>query len=90
MPGHQARYSPQEVASRGEAIYQRLRAKLEHSHKGDFVVMDIETGEYEVAREDLEATNRLLAKRPDAVLYGVRIGYATAYRLGGLFSAVPQ
>ena len=36
-------------------------------------MIDIETGEYEVDEDDLQATKRALAKRPEAVLYGVRI-----------------
>jgi hypothetical protein len=77
------RYSPSEVESRGEAIYaEQIRDKVEPQNKGRFLVVDIETGEYEVADEDLAATQRALAKRPDAVLYGLRIGYPTAYRLG--------
>jgi hypothetical protein len=47
------------------------------------VLIDVETGDYEIDREDLDATNRILARRPDAVLYGLRIGYPAAYRLGG-------
>ena len=43
----------------------------------------METGQYEIDEDDLNATQRALAKRPDAVLYGLRIGYPTAYRLGG-------
>jgi hypothetical protein len=39
--------------------------------------------------DDLVATKRALAKRPEAVLYGLRIGYPAAYRLGGHFT-VPQ
>ena len=49
----------------------------------------IETGDDEIDADDLAATKRALAKRPDAVLYGVRIGYPTAYRLGGC-CATPQ
>ena len=50
------------------------------------MVVDIETGDYEIDADDLAATKRALAKRPDAVLYGLRIGYPTAYRLGGSFA----
>lgn len=79
-----AKYSPEEVESRGEEIYERqIRAHVEAGNKGKFVVIDIETGEYEVDEDDLRATKRALAKRPDAVLYGLRIGYPTAYTLGG-------
>lgn len=82
------KYSPQEVESRGEAVYdQQIRAKVECGNRGKFVVIDIETGDFEIDRDDLAATKRLLQKRPDAVLYGVRIGYPTAYTLGGHVTA---
>jgi hypothetical protein len=79
-----ARYLPREVESRGEEIYeQQIREQVELGNKGKFVVIDIETGEFEVDEDDLQATKRMLAKRPEAVLYGLRIGYPTAYNLGG-------
>ena len=80
-------YTSKEVASRGEAIYrQQIRNKVEPKHKGKFLVIDIETGEYEMSSDDLIATKRLLAKHPDAVIYGLQIGFPTAYRIGGHFS----
>jgi hypothetical protein len=79
-----AHYTAEVVAARGEALYeQRIRPHVEATHRGKFVVVDIETGDYEIDADDLAATKRALAKRPDAVLYGLRIGYPTAYRLGG-------
>ena len=86
-----SKYSPAEVEVRGEAIYeQRLRGLLETGNKGKFVVIDIETAEYEIDQDDLQATKRALAKRPSAVLYGLRIGYPTAYTLGGHVVAQAQ
>ncbi len=86
-----AKYSPEEVATRGEAVYeQQIRAKVEAENKGKFLVVDIETGEYEIDEDDLSATKRALAKRPEAVLYGLRIGHPTAYRLGGHFTVGRQ
>ncbi len=82
-----ANYTPQEVAARGEAIYLRqIRDKLNPKHKGEFVVIDIETGEYEINADDVAATKRLLTNYPDAVIYGLRVGFSTAYRIGGGFS----
>ena len=79
-------YAPKEVESRGETIYGRkIRDKVETKHKGKFLVIDIETGEYEMNADDLVATKRLLAKQPDAVIYGLQIGSPTAYRIGGHF-----
>jgi hypothetical protein len=81
-----ANYTPEEVVSRGEAIYkEQIRDIVEAENKGKFVVIDIETGDYEIDVDDLRVTMRALAKRPAAILYGLRIGYPTAYRLGGRF-----
>ncbi len=85
-----ANYTPEEVVTKGEALYQQqIRAEVEDGNKGRFLVVDIETGEYEIAADDLLATKRLLAKRPNAVVYGLRIGFPTAYRLGGHFALEP-
>jgi len=88
------KYSAKEVVERGEAIYRdRIAGKFSAADRGKFVVIDIETGDYEVADDDLAATKRALAKRPDAVLYGLRIGYPAAYRLGirdaGSWNSIP-
>ena len=82
-------YTPSEVESRGEGIYDRqIRDKVELKHKGKFLVIDVETGEYEIDIDDLVATKRLLGKRPNAVIYGVRIGFPTAYRIGSCLGDV--
>ena len=84
-------YTSREVASRGEAIYRReIRDKVEPKHKGKFLVIDIETSEYEMNADDLVATKRLLAKHPNAVVYGLQIGFPTAYQIGGHFSVQTQ
>ena len=86
-----AQYSADEAARRGEAIYeQQIRPKVGGEHHGKFVVVDIETGAYEIDEDDLAATKRLLAKRPEAVLYGARIGHPTAYRIGGALMRWPR
>lgn len=78
-----AKYATDEVARRGRQLYeQRIRARVEDQHAGKFLVVDVTTGEYEVAEDDLQASDRALAKNPDAVLYGLRIGEPAAYRIG--------
>jgi hypothetical protein len=72
-----------EIAREGEAIYQRnIRREVESGNRGRFVVIDVLTGDFEIADEDLEASDRILERRPQAVLYGIRIGSPTAYRIG--------
>lgn len=71
------------IAAQGEALYQEnIREKVESTHKGKFLAVDIETGDYAIADEDLAATDHLLAKRPNATVYGLRIGFPAAYRIG--------
>ena len=49
-----ARYTPEEVAPRGEGLYeQHIRAQVEAENQGKFLVVDIETGAYEIDEDDL-------------------------------------
>lgn len=84
MPQHP--HSEDEIVRRGEEIYNReLRARVEPQHRGKFLVVDIETGDYEIDVRDILAEQRLRARRPSGAFYLVRIGSPTAYRLGGRF-----
>lgn len=83
--------SSEAIAARGEEIYQQqIRDKVDPKHKGKFLVLDIETGDYEIDAEDLVATDRLLAKHPNAIIYGVRVGFPAAYGIGFNFKAYTQ
>jgi hypothetical protein len=80
----QPRHSPEEFARRGEAFYQNdIRPVVEAGNKGKIVAIDIETGQYEVATDVIAATDRLLARLPDAQIWCVRIGYPAVHRIGG-------
>ena len=86
-----AKYTPEEVTSQGQTIYeQQIRDEIEPRNKGKFLVIDIETGVYEIDDDDLVATKRLLANCPNAVIYGLRIGFPTVYSIDGRFSVNAQ
>ena len=77
-------YRPGEVSARGEAIYrEKIRSLVEPQEHGKFVVIDVETGDYELHDNDATATKRLQKRRPEAVIYGLRVGYRAAYSFGG-------
>jgi hypothetical protein len=77
-----SRYSSSEIAERGQAFYDRaIRDKLDASARGKFLALDIDTGDYEIDADERSALKRVLAKRPDAALYLLRIGRSTAYHL---------
>ncbi|MDE2838005.1 MAG: hypothetical protein OXL97_10945 [Chloroflexota bacterium] len=75
--------SPKEIGVRGEAIYrEKIRPLVEPAETGKFVVIDVDSGDYEIDAEVLAASARLRERRPGAVSYGVRVGHSAAYSLG--------
>jgi hypothetical protein len=79
-------YTSQEIVQRGQALYeQEIRPKVEAENKGKYLIINVATGDYEMDADDLAASKRAKARFPDAPLFTMRIGYPTAYRLGGRF-----
>ena len=83
-----ARYSTEEIGKRGREWYaQSIRARVETQENiGKIISIDIGTGDYEIDEENLKAAQRLLARHPDAAIYGIRIGYNAVYALGGMLT----
>lgn len=78
------RYSLEEFARRGDAIYrEQIEPRLTSKDKGKFVAIDIETGEYAISRDSMMATKKLYARIPDAQPWMVRVGFEFVHRLGG-------
>ena len=79
--------SAEEIAARGKKIYEeKIRSQVEAAYHGDFVVIDVDSGDYEVDPKDIAASSRLRERRPGAVMLGLRVGFPAAYRLGGRFA----
>ncbi|MXW36142.1 MAG: hypothetical protein F4X26_00365 [Chloroflexi bacterium] len=79
------KYPPGEVAARGDAIYEKIKPGLGDLEKGTFVVIDIESGDYEIGADDATCTRALRDRRPSAYTWAVRIGYAAPYSHVGIF-----
>ncbi len=80
-----ARIPEHEIDRRGQELYEQgIRAEVETPENvGKQIVIDVETGEYEIDSDGLAASRRLLARHPGAALYGLRIGYNAVYAIGG-------
>lgn len=77
-------YKPGEVTELGKAIYkEKIKHLVEPAEKGKFIVIDVESGDYEIDEEHIPASARLRARRPNAVTYAGRVGYSAAYDLSG-------
>jgi len=76
----------EEIARRGEEYYDRLlRAKLEPEHKGKYLVLDVDAGDYELDASQLAALDRAEAKHPHGVFHIIRVGYRAVGRIGARF-----
>lgn len=85
----QPRYSKEEHAQRGQALYEKsVRPLVEAGNHGKIVALDVDTGAFEVSDDTLTASQRLSARRPDAQIWCVRIGYEAVHRFGPRVRAV--
>lgn len=74
------RLAKEEIGQRGVAIYDaKLRSLLEPQYRGQFVAIDVESEDYEVADEARDARVRLHERRPEAQVLVERIGYPAAF-----------
>ncbi len=83
MTVQQFRYSKEEFARRGNEIYEsQVRPQVEEGNQGQIVAIDIETGAFELAKDTITASDRLLERYPDAQIWCVRIGHKGVHRFG--------
>ena len=95
MAVRQPRYSKEEFAQRGHALYEtQIRPQVEVGNHGknrcdlltQHFVIDIETGFFEFANDIVGASDRILTKCPDAQSWFIRIGHPAVYYFGALRS----
>ncbi len=83
MAVRQRRYSKEELARRGQELYESgIRQQVEAGNEGRIVAIDIETGAFEVADQVLPATNRLFERYANAQPWVIRIGHRAVYHFG--------
>jgi len=81
------RVSEEQIVPRGREIYERrVRPELRQEDEGAFVVIDVESGDYEVAADEEEAFARVEARHPGSVFFFSRVGpggeAVPAHRIG--------
>ena len=73
----------EDAATIGRAIYnEKIRHRLAPGDEGRLVVIDVESGDYEIGDDDLTATLRLRERRPNAFTWAERVGYPAPYHMG--------
>ena len=82
--------SREEVARRAKQLYKNsIRQQVETDENiGKIVIIDFESGDYEVDKTGLKAARKLSAKHPHPRLFRIRIGYNVAVSFGGVMERV--
>ena len=76
------RRSKSDFAPRGDSLYEtEVEPRLAPEDTGKFVAIDIDSGAFEIARDELSASDRLLARRPDAQVWLRRVGSRHTHRV---------
>lgn len=61
-----------------------IRSKVEATHRGHFLVLNVHTGEYVMNERHVEAAREMIGKGYTGDdLFTFRVGYPTAYSIGG-------
>lgn len=77
------RYTKEEFARRGDHLYEQVvLPRLTAEDEGKYVVIDIESGDFEIDSDELLASDRVLDRHPDAQLWLRQAGSRFARRFG--------
>lgn len=83
MAVRQRRYPKEELADRGQKLYESgIRQQVEVGNTGKIVAIDIESGDFEVDDDVVPATNRLFERYPNAQPWVIRIGHRAVDHFG--------
>ncbi len=84
MSAAKRRFSKGKFARRGDALVEsNVRPHLTAADEDKFVAIDIETGEYELDKNEMKAVARLRKRIPDPQIWLVHVTLGYLHRFGG-------
>ena len=79
-------FNKEDAPAIGRAIYhEKIRPTLGPEHKGKIVVIDVKSGEYEIAENSLTASLSLRQRQPNAFTWAERVGYPAVHHMGSRY-----
>ena len=79
-----AQHSPDEIYRRAKNLYEQyIRTQVENVYDGKIIMIDVDSGDYEIDDVGVNASERLRQKHPKALLCALRIGYEAVDGFGG-------
>ncbi len=81
----------EEVARRGDEIFEaRIAPSITNEEPQWYVLIDVDTGDYEIDASAIAASDRLLARHPDAQVWFRRVGSRYASHFGMRLRSAPR
>lgn len=74
---------PAEIAQKGIHIYQKISKQIEKEHSGDFVAIEVESGEYFLGQTQVEAIEKAKKHFPAKIFYLMKVGFPTVVTFSG-------
>ena len=75
-------FNEEDAPAIGRAIYrEKIHPTLGPEHKGKIVVIDVKSGDYEIADRHITAARRLRKRRPDAFTWEEWVDVPVTYRI---------
>jgi hypothetical protein len=74
------KYTTKELCSKGEKIYAEIKEKLEPTLNNKFVAIEVESGDYFIGNDAIDAGDKARERYPSSVFFLVRIGYPAAFK----------
>lgn len=65
--------------SQGQRIYDRIKTKLEPEHIGEIVAIDIDTEDYFLGKNVIEAVSKAREKYPNKIFHTVKVGFKAVH-----------
>ena len=73
----------EDAPAAGRALYENeILPLMRPEDKGKVVVIDVNSGDYEIGHDDAAAMFSLLERRPNAFTWAERVGYPAVHRIG--------
>jgi len=77
--------SLKERIKKANQLYEsNLRKKIERNHKGEIVAIDIDSGDFFLGKNEIEAYEKGIKKYPDRTFVYKRVGYKATHFVGSL------
>ena len=72
-----------EAGKRAAALYEGgIRQQVEADHRGEYLVLNLETGEYVLGTDRLQVSDEAERAFPGTLRFLMRVGYSAAIRVG--------